>query len=113
MKKIKFNEIMRELNSSCYFCAFELSLHLHHIIRKIDKGLDETDNLISICPNCHALIHYGDYYMLFSRGFYYLRHRQTNHIISPNKSQLEYKRKPPYDSIDSASRNNKIAIEQE
>jgi 5-methylcytosine-specific restriction endonuclease McrA len=33
-------------------------LVIHHIVGRSDGGSDELDNLMLVCPNCHAEIHY-------------------------------------------------------
>lgn len=35
-------------------------LEIHHILPKAKKGLDNIENLILLCPNCHATTHRGD-----------------------------------------------------
>lgn len=34
-------------------------LEVHHIHRRSDGGLDDPENVIAVCPNCHREIHYG------------------------------------------------------
>lgn len=33
-------------------------LHAHHVIPMACGGLDHPDNMIVLCPNCHAIAHY-------------------------------------------------------
>lgn len=33
-------------------------LECHHIIPIADKGPDEVDNAVALCPNCHRKMHY-------------------------------------------------------
>ncbi|XGM76492.1 HNH endonuclease [Klebsiella pneumoniae] len=33
------------------------SRDVHHIIRRVDGGGDEIDNLMMLHPNCHRLLH--------------------------------------------------------
>lgn len=41
-------------------CRTVIPLDLHHITRVADDGSDEADNLLALCPNCHARHHRGD-----------------------------------------------------
>lgn len=34
-------------------------LEVHHLHRVSDGGLDDPENVIAICPNCHREVHYG------------------------------------------------------
>jgi 5-methylcytosine-specific restriction protein A len=34
-------------------------LEVHHLHRVSDRGPDDPDNVIALCPNCHARVHYG------------------------------------------------------
>lgn len=46
-------------NHMCRLCTFRLCLHVHHIRRRADGGTDALENLITLCPNHHALAHAG------------------------------------------------------
>ncbi|WP_161782612.1 HNH endonuclease [Halococcus sediminicola] len=35
-------------------------LEVHHIHRRSDGGLDDPENIIAVCPNCHRETHYGE-----------------------------------------------------
>lgn len=41
-------------------CHSILTLDIHHLERVSDGGVDSADNLLALCPNCHALHHRGD-----------------------------------------------------
>lgn len=42
----------------CELCKWDkTSRDLHHITEVSNGGTNELDNLISVCPNCHRLIH--------------------------------------------------------
>jgi hypothetical protein len=46
--------------SHCELCGYEACptiLNVHHKIEISDGGTHEKDNLIVLCPNCHALEH--------------------------------------------------------
>ncbi len=49
-------EAIKKYGNKCEFCEYGLCLDTHHIIPKNKGGLHEIDNLIVLCPNCHALI---------------------------------------------------------
>lgn len=34
-------------------------LEVHHIYRRSDGGIDNPENVIAICPNCHREVHHG------------------------------------------------------
>jgi hypothetical protein len=42
-------------------CRSSLSLDVHHITQKSEGGTDEIENLIVLCPTCHAAFHRGTY----------------------------------------------------
>ena len=41
-------------------CRSILTLDIHHIVQVSDNGENKPDNLIALCPNCHALHHRGE-----------------------------------------------------
>lgn len=42
----------------CEICNFDkCKRHLHHIKYVSQGGKNELNNLISLCPNCHAMVH--------------------------------------------------------
>ena len=43
----------------CRLCDFDLVLHVHHIVPRARGGSDDVDNLITLCPNHHAMVHRG------------------------------------------------------
>ncbi|RDI70332.1 HNH endonuclease [Halopelagius longus] len=36
-------------------------LEVHHLYRVSDGGVDDPENVIAICPNCHREVHHGQY----------------------------------------------------
>lgn len=56
------NRLVLLRGDKCQICAFPNTkiLHVHHIIERSNGGTDNLDNLLLICPNCHATIHYGN-----------------------------------------------------
>lgn len=96
-----FNEkgemvLYEETLDECYFCGFNLITHSHHIIRRIDGGSDRLNNLITLCPNHHYLIHSKKYILGYGAyGFMYLKERYGNDKIKPFKFDEAHKRKLP------------------
>lgn len=43
--------------ANCELCGFKEIVDLHHIVPKMYGGEDNPENLITLCPNCHAAIH--------------------------------------------------------
>ncbi len=43
----------------CLLCKYDLVVHIHHIKPRAEGGRNALDNLITLCPNCHALVHLG------------------------------------------------------
>lgn len=41
-------------------CRCIITLDIHHLVSVSDDGPDEPENLIALCPNCHALHHKGE-----------------------------------------------------
>ena len=46
-------------NNKCTNCEYNLVLDAHHIIPVCGGGKDTLSNLITLCPNCHRLVHIG------------------------------------------------------
>lgn len=60
---------LREADGECGGCGDpapfvdedgEPFLEVHHLYRRSDGGLDDPDNVIALCPNCHRRVHYGN-----------------------------------------------------
>ena len=47
--------------NKCALCEYSVKevLNIHHIIERKNGGSNEENNLIVLCPNCHAEIHKG------------------------------------------------------
>ena len=43
----------------CVVCGFDFLIHVHHVTPLADGGPDEATNVVSLCPNHHALAHAG------------------------------------------------------
>lgn len=49
--------LMRD-NYTCQCCKTKKgTLHIHHIVYRSKGGSDDTDNLITLCENCHKKLH--------------------------------------------------------
>jgi hypothetical protein len=42
---------------SCVACGTRDALHHHHLTPRIEGGLDDDTNLITLCEDCHGRIH--------------------------------------------------------
>lgn len=53
------SEILRSFENRCYACDFDCKpiLIIHHILPISKGGDNDISNLVSLCPNCHAIIH--------------------------------------------------------
>lgn len=38
-------------------CSGRAGARPHHVLRQRDGGLDTAENLLDVCPDCHARIH--------------------------------------------------------
>jgi 5-methylcytosine-specific restriction endonuclease McrA len=54
--------ILKEYKGLCEHCGFDPPvislLHAHHIIPVSCGGADRPENMIVLCPTCHAIAHY-------------------------------------------------------
>jgi len=50
------NQAIKKYGNKCKLCEYSLSIDAHHIIPKKEGGKHEINNLMIVCPNCHALI---------------------------------------------------------
>jgi len=63
-QKVK-KEITERDNSACVVCGEKKNLEIHHIMAirgSSIKILDDHDNLVTLCKDCHYLAHNGNYY---------------------------------------------------
>lgn len=42
-------------NYRCVICGFDFHVHVHHITPLASGGTNAFDNLITLCPNHHAM----------------------------------------------------------
>jgi len=50
---------LKKLTSKCALCKWKENIMIHHIIHKKLGGTDDIDNLVGLCPNHHAKIHFN------------------------------------------------------
>jgi len=53
-------------DDECFFCGEDGALDQHHIVPKRHGGSDKDDNLVTLCPTCHAKIERE----LYNKEFY-------------------------------------------
>jgi predicted restriction endonuclease len=49
-------QAIKKYGTKCELCGYRLIVESHHILPKNRGGLHEINNLMVLCPNCHALI---------------------------------------------------------
>ena len=59
VSKATYDIVLSESNYKCALCGSFMFLELHHIVyRSENKSLiDNPDNCIMLCSNCHRLVH--------------------------------------------------------
>jgi endogenous inhibitor of DNA gyrase (YacG/DUF329 family) len=50
---------MQRDGATCRLCGFDVVVHVHHIVHKARGGNNSLGNLITLCPNHHAMAHRG------------------------------------------------------
>ena len=93
----------------CYFCDSNEGIDKHHIIRKCDGGDNSNDNLIPLCKVHHKLIHYRNFVMEFSKGYFYLINL-GDHLDKRFPNRRQRKREFPKSSLKNAIKNKKLFI---
>lgn len=53
------SEVLESGEGQCYICRMENSnlLEVHHIVPIKDGGDGSFENMVLLCPNCHAIVH--------------------------------------------------------
>jgi hypothetical protein len=64
-KSLSIDTRIRVLHEAGYVCGNPacrciVTLDLHHLNPVADGGLDDPDNLLALCPNCHRRHHNGE-----------------------------------------------------
>ncbi len=49
-------QAIKKYGDKCEICGYGLAVESHHILPRKMGGLHEINNLMVLCPNCHALI---------------------------------------------------------
>lgn len=49
-------QAIKKYGNKCELCGYRLVVESHHILPRKKGGLHEINNLMVLCPNCHALI---------------------------------------------------------
>lgn len=98
-KPIKYKADSKGRDNFCYFCDIDYALNFHHIVRRCDGGLDEANNILVVCCNCHWLLHHADHYLGFANGRYFILKRPHEMVKKPSVRQIERTRKLPLKSI--------------
>ena len=60
MSKKEWKQTVKEFDGyTCQICGevHEKGLTVHHIRHKIDGGMNDLNNLISLCLECHKVLH--------------------------------------------------------
>lgn len=52
-------QAIKKYGHACELCRYRLVVDTHHLIPKYRGGSHTVDNLMIVCPNCHALITRG------------------------------------------------------
>jgi len=61
-------EVYRREGYACALCERPGVIHVHHVRSRALGGGNELDNLIALCPVCHAIAH-GEYELKFQFPF--------------------------------------------
>lgn len=55
----RWHKLWQMVEAKCMICGIEDIVEIHHIIPKKSGGSNALDNLLVLCPNHHAMLHYG------------------------------------------------------
>lgn len=42
---------------ACVLCGDTRAIHLHHVVHRSQGGTNTAENLVCLCPFCHAIVH--------------------------------------------------------
>jgi len=73
-------QTIKKYGNKCELCGYKLVVESHHILPKKEGGLHEINNLMVLCPNCHALI---------TRGYLSLKTRREIPNLRTKLTKLE------------------------
>lgn len=54
----------------CHKCGNNTHLEVHHIVQRKDGGTDHRGNLVTLCHDCHAALHRGEFTLTKPKGGY-------------------------------------------
>ena len=54
----------------CRKCGSKTHLEVHHIVQRKDGGTNHRDNLVTLCHDCHAALHRGEFTLRKPKGGY-------------------------------------------
>ena len=54
----------------CRKCGSKTHLEVHHIVQRKDGGTNHRDNLLTLCHECHAALHRGEFTLRKPKGGY-------------------------------------------
>jgi len=79
-------QAIKRYGNKCELCGYKLVVETHHILPKNKGGLHEINNLMVLCPNCHAVI---------TRKYFSLKNRKDipdlrRKLITLQKSSYPY-----------------------
>lgn len=57
VRKMRRTGVMQKAGDSCQFCKSNVDLHSHHVVPLYLGGTDAPDNFITVCSNCHRMLH--------------------------------------------------------
>jgi len=60
--------VYRREDYACALCERPDVIHIHHVRPRSMGGTNELDNLIALCPVCHAIAH-GEYELNYQFPF--------------------------------------------
>jgi predicted restriction endonuclease len=72
-------QAIKKYGTKCELCGYRLVVESHHILSRKRGGLHEINNLMVLCPNCHALI---------TRGYLNLKSRKDIPLLQRKLSKL-------------------------
>lgn len=49
-------QALKRYGDACELCTYSLAVETHHVVPRHQGGAHEVENLMVMCPNCHALV---------------------------------------------------------
>jgi len=57
----QYSTLRKHCGTKCCSCGSENGIEYHHIIPLSFSGQDRLSNIIAVCSDCHALVHFGEH----------------------------------------------------